>query len=337
MDRFRGVTTSPQLPHRGSFVPALPRRSNLFQDVVAIIHRHMAEGAEVRESAMLKDAQGDDREVDVTITAHQAVYEVIVSVEANARSRAATVEWVEQMLGKHQSLPTSKLVLVSRAGFSKRARAKAEAGDAVAIAPEDFAAGDPQYTIVNRLRSIWPKVVSFMPQRTQLIILRPPGPERVRIRDAMPDLLVYDETGQTVGTLAQFVHATLSANWLKIFEQINLVNIDEDKDEFFEMELPDVSIKVDGQDRKVAIRFEEAAEPELHAIESMRTTGRAVIHVAEIDLEHGRLGEVSYAYGEGDIGGQAALIVVTEASEGPQATMRLKGEGGEDIPLELAP
>jgi hypothetical protein len=34
----------------------MPRRSNLFQDVVAIIHRHMAEGATVEESAMLLNA-----------------------------------------------------------------------------------------------------------------------------------------------------------------------------------------------------------------------------------------------------------------------------------------
>ena len=43
----------------------MPKRSNLFQDVVAIIHQHMAGDAEVVESAMLPNAgAGGQTEVD---------------------------------------------------------------------------------------------------------------------------------------------------------------------------------------------------------------------------------------------------------------------------------
>ena len=103
----------------------MPKRTNLFQEVVEIIHRHMA-GAEVEPSAMLASkSTGALREVDVAITGEQAGHKVIVSVEAMSRSRKADRTWVDGMVGKHADLPTSKLVLVSEKGFTKDARAAA--------------------------------------------------------------------------------------------------------------------------------------------------------------------------------------------------------------------
>jgi hypothetical protein len=68
----------------------VPKRSNLFQEVVEILHRHMAGNATVEASAMLpSQSTGALREVDVVIRAKQAGHDVIVSVEAMARSRKA--------------------------------------------------------------------------------------------------------------------------------------------------------------------------------------------------------------------------------------------------------
>jgi hypothetical protein len=100
----------------------MPKRTNLFQEVVEIIHRHMAGDSPVEASALLPSkSTGADREVDVVIRANTAGYEVIVAVEAIARSRKADRMWVDGMLGKHADLPTSKLVLVSEKGFTKDA------------------------------------------------------------------------------------------------------------------------------------------------------------------------------------------------------------------------
>jgi hypothetical protein len=125
--------------------------------VVEIIHRHMAEDATVEASAMLIDAvTGDEREVDVVIRSRPAGYELVISVEAVGRSRPATVEWVEQMLGKHKHLPTDKLVLVAQRGFSKQARRKAESGGAVPVSPDDVPG-----EALSDVRSLWPKVITF--------------------------------------------------------------------------------------------------------------------------------------------------------------------------------
>ena len=93
----------------------MPKRTNLFQDVVAIIQRHLAGDADVEESAELTDAlTGDICEVDVVIRGRTGGHEVVVSVEASKPARPATVEWVREMIGKRQHLETNKLGVRAR-------------------------------------------------------------------------------------------------------------------------------------------------------------------------------------------------------------------------------
>jgi hypothetical protein len=46
-------------------------------------------------------------------------------------------------------------------------------------------------------------------------------------------------------------------------------------------------------------------------------------------LHHRRLGEVSYAYGEGTIGERPVLMVVSEGEGGGKATIRLRPVEGQ--------
>lgn len=94
---------------------------------------------------------GDEREVDVVIRSRVAGHEVIVGVEATGKGRKADAPWVEGMVGKHADLPTSKLVLVSQAGFYEPARRLAIAKGAVPLAPEDLDAGDPDHAVLKAL------------------------------------------------------------------------------------------------------------------------------------------------------------------------------------------
>jgi hypothetical protein len=68
----------------------VPRRSNLFQDTIAVVHQHLAGDAAVEESALLTErATGAEREVDVVVRSTVAGQEVIVSIEARATNRKA--------------------------------------------------------------------------------------------------------------------------------------------------------------------------------------------------------------------------------------------------------
>ena len=310
----------------------MPKRTNVFQEVVAIIHEHMAGDAVVQESAMLPDRMtGEQREVDVVIRSKVAGHEVIVSVEAAARGRKADTPWVESLVCKHRDLPTSQLILVAEAGFSGPARKKAEAHNAVALSPEDLTDNDPAFVVVNALPSLWPKQLTVSPEEAVLIVRRPDGTQW-RVRELQPDTVVYLADGRPMTMLAPAFHGVFTANYNQIAEMIGLADITEDIDRFFVLGVGKLGqpwiVQVNERDEHVYLRWEESDPPQLHEIEVAEFTGKANIRVGEMPLNHKRLGEVSFAYGETMLGDQPVLIVVTESEGGGKATMRLRAESG---------
>ncbi len=305
----------------------MPRRSNLFQQVVTIIHQHMAGEATVEESAMLPHrVTGELREVDVVVRARVAGHEVLVAVEATAAGRRADARWVEGLVAKHNDLPASKLVLVSESGFTKQARRLADAKGAAAFAPEDLSDDEPAGKVLNGLRSIWPKTVTFTPQHSRLWVERP-GQEQAWLK-APGDLMLFFENGEYLATLQEAVVELIRGNWARIIEMIGLVDIAEDMDRFFVLHAgPPWTFHFEGQPQSPCLRWD--ATQELHPIVGVEVTGRAVIRVSEVSLTHRRLGDVVYAYGEGEVGGQRALVVATGDEQGGKLTVRFPSDRAE--------
>ena len=105
----------------------MPKRSNAFQNLLHVLYRQLAVNATVTESKMLYDSAAEEvREVDIVIESEVAGHRITIGVECNAHTRKSCVEWVERMRGKHEHLPTDKLILVSQSGFYKSARKKAQ-------------------------------------------------------------------------------------------------------------------------------------------------------------------------------------------------------------------
>jgi hypothetical protein len=283
----------------------------------------MAGDAVIEESAMLRHkVTGEQREVDVMISSEVAGHDVVVAVEATSTARPADAGWVERMLGKHRDLPTDKLVLVSEAGFKRQAKEIADDAGAVALAPVDLSEGDPVSKIVNKLKSIWPKTVALTPQRAQVWVRRPAGD--VVWFKAPADLDILGEDGKSVGTLVECVVANMNARFDKIIEDIDLRNIEDDRDQFFSLDFSPWRVIEAGREISLCARYEGTLGPELHPIERVRVIGRAVIHVAEVELAHRRLGEIRYSYGESQLGHTPALLVVSESGGGEQMTIRLR-------------
>ena len=106
----------------------MPKRTNAFQELVAVIHSNLGNGWIVTESMLLQDGiTGEMREVDVVAKATVADYDLFISIECRDHRRPADVTWVEGMAKKHESLSTSKLALWSKSGFTKAAIVKAAA------------------------------------------------------------------------------------------------------------------------------------------------------------------------------------------------------------------
>jgi hypothetical protein len=148
----------------------MPRRSNAFQQVVLLLHERLSGEASVTESKELPDTRtGNSREVDVVIEISAAGYPVVLSIECVDRTRPATVEWVEQMWAKHADLPTNKLVLISKSGFTQEAQSKARALEVTALALEEVATID-WTQIVGKLASVYVETLDSHYQAFALVM-----------------------------------------------------------------------------------------------------------------------------------------------------------------------
>lgn len=104
----------------------MPVRSNPFQTMVRALQSAVQLGGTVTESKLLTDkTTGLPREVDIVVDTAVGPYGLVLSFECISTRRRADVGWVEEMHAKHASLPTDKLFLVSKSGFSQQALQKA--------------------------------------------------------------------------------------------------------------------------------------------------------------------------------------------------------------------
>jgi Restriction endonuclease len=313
----------------------VPKRSNLFQDVVGIIYRHMAGDARVKESAMLTSAAtGDEREVDVLITTNVAGHDVRIAVEATDKARPADVTWVEQMVGKHRNLPTDKLVLVSDSGFTSSARATAEAEGTVPIAPEDLA-GDPEGRVVGRLRSLWPKSVALTTKHVT-IHARPPGTNTLVVAEDPPGTADVRFLGaeEVEATVRDCVVALLDPPqhhpW-PMWESLGIAQLTEDRDFEVTVRAPSPFVaEVNGVPRQACLQWRREDDSfELHPIDFFEVVCDCQVRVAgEMPLRHVRLGGVVAAFGETELLGRRSVVVVSGQPSGEIWTVRDRHEGG---------
>jgi hypothetical protein len=297
----------------------VPKRTNTFQEAVAIVHRHLAPELDIEESYMLRDLVDDEeREVDTVITASAASYKLVISIEASAQRRPAARPWVEQQIKKHETLPTNLLVLVSESGFSRPALRLAERSNVATITPETLATPKRDYQIVTRLSSVWSKVASLTPTAAALWIEIPTG---TALFPSTEDTLVRLVDSTPVGTLREVLGGIIEGNLNTIVQQMGIAEIAKDLDTTFEM-----AIDNPAQSETIPGLFVEAGPggSTLRRISPLEAQGTAIFRVAEVPLRHVRLGETDTAYGEAKIAGRSALLVVTESAQGGKATIRVR-------------
>jgi hypothetical protein len=295
----------------------MPRRTNRFQQVVAIVERHLAGDEGVTESAMLTARRGKvEREVDVVLLRKIGQHTIRVSIEASKTSRPATIEWVEQMVAKHAKLPTDKLVLYSGRGFTRAALDEATASNAVAIGEEPLAAQEAK--VLAGLRSLWAKMIQLTPEQSQIEARRPDG--TTWRFGPPPDAMLFFEDGQRFPLdFAQTLSRKIRGQMRTIIDQINLRDIAQSLESVFVAELSPFSVKIRDVEHRFFVRCETPAGPELHEIVCVRVRGKAKIDVNRIALSHSQLGDVQVATGDFKLGQRSGLVV---ASSIGKLTMR---------------
>lgn len=303
----------------------MPKRTNTFQQVVALIHEHMAAGATIEHSAMVGPIRGGEpREVDVLVTSRAAGHEVIVGIEACKWSRKADVTWVEKMKAKHDDLPTNKLVLYSGSGFTRGARDKAAEHGIVAVAAEQVSDEVMERRVLEGLRSIWPKLISLAPEAAKVWV--DIGGGEIQWFKAPGDLNLFLEDGSELGPgLKDAVLAKIRAQWPEVIEQVGLASIAESVERKFLIFWRPFSVIIGGAEKRLYARKEDVDPPELHPIEQVQVTGKAVIEVQEVPLTHLRLGETRVAYGEVTLAGHSGVMVASDGSGEELLSFRLEG------------
>ncbi|MDI9973365.1 restriction endonuclease [Rhodococcus sp. IEGM 1307] len=303
----------------------MPQRSNLFQELVAIIHAHISDDATVTESAMVIDrATGKRREVDVYIERDVAGDPVVVSVECRDHKRSPqSVEWVEQMHGKHATLPTHKLILVSKSGFTRQAEAKAAALNIKTVTPHE----DPDgwgTDIVNNLNSVWAKTFRARPQEVVLSIQQSDGTVvhvSNRIDESESPLSLFYPDGTFRMTAADLVSTVMSS-----VPADNSAYRDAEGHErkfSIDSDLPTAKDAQTGEPIELFV-YESSSNALLRVVNAV-INGELQVHLTELPLTHGELGGTGFSHGSADLDGDQVFFVATETADGrTQSELRIK-------------
>src|SRR5689334_21690154 len=114
------------------------QHTNEFQRLIVMLHQQLApSGARIIESNLVEDpATKILREADITIDYEIAGYQIRIVIECRDRSRRATVEWVDQLVGKY-GREVARVVAVSRSGFTRAASELAKAHNIEVVSASD--------------------------------------------------------------------------------------------------------------------------------------------------------------------------------------------------------
>lgn len=180
----------------------MPQRSNPFQRLALLVHKALEPEWAVAESAMLTDSvTGQQREVDIVASKTVAGHEMVLSIECRDHGRAADVQWVEAAATKHAHLPTSKLVLWSRSGFTKQAVTKAAALKIDTVSQAN--ATSPTWARLAR-DLVGGHVDHVVPSYSAFVDLTLPDETMERF-DSVDGWNFFDAGGALVGSVAAFV------------------------------------------------------------------------------------------------------------------------------------
>jgi hypothetical protein len=291
----------------------MPKRHNFFQDLILSIHQQLALSCTVTESDMLRDSRtGQLREVDIVIRTIVSGYELIISIECTDKNRPATVEWVEQICSKHTDLPTKKLVLVSKSGFTQAAISKAISLGAEPASLEEAKQVDWTnyvgrysklfFASINAVSIVVPVSKSFLPDS---------------FKDGIPmKTKVLDPTGRFRATAEEVLNAALSKQ--QIFDA-TIGKMDKDNGGGWVVFL--------GMKQGVRIILPDKSEYEINGLNLMIVANPLVV---SFDLEKASFRDTQVAYGVSQTKYGEYLLTVLEKEKGkPSSQIRIRRPWGE--------
>ena len=246
---------------------------------------------------------GERREVDIVIEHILAGHNLLVSVECIDQTRKATVEWVERMAGKHEHLPTDKLVLVSRSGFWSTALYAAKQRGIDTLSITEASAAD--WNIVINLEELEVRHQRLYP--TDFHVLVPDDAAPLVAGLTVRDLRVRPKGADSFLPMSHLVELALASPDVR-----RLVDEASSADEWRQpLIVPNVCVLTPG-----GSEIEGAL---------VGFTVRYAESLAHIQLEYGSLSETNIAFGSSQTtAGEVVAAVVEQQDEAHPATLVLK-------------
>ena len=329
-----------------AYIGGVPKRTNFFQDIVALVHRHLAPEATIEESAMLVDRHtGFEAEVDVVMRQEVGGYSVTISVEAMSEARGATVEWVREMDSKHSQLETAQLVLVSAHGFSPQAESFARSKRILTICPEDLEDGNLTQTVLRDYDQLYPRTISSSIDHIRLRTAPPARQETVEFTPpANPQL--FTAAGVELTALSDAAEATINAFMAEHMGGL-LAQIPLDPGKV------GITIETEGPSWTIQpAHFSKPEIPHLRAdnrgeqVEELWPITAVSIDVTieirsedPLVLTHKRFGDSAIvSFGPLELAGRRGVFVATDSKAGVETTFRERSaDGFRDTPVSATP
>lgn len=309
----------------------MPRRTNPFQKLIHTIQHELAHEAVVTESKMLSNIlTGSPVEVDVVIEAETGGIPLIIGIECKAEARTVTVEWVREMLGKHRDLPTDKLVLVSRSGFTPEAERYAAARRAEAIRLHEAESfnwskmvadliANPNLRIANFEIRVQSWSVTLDESQRQRILAK----EKPSFTDTSG---VFSTEGQSLGTIKQLGVSLLRDR--RIVERIMQGWVKHRKEHFKLTWNAQVGTQISD------------ADGDRYSIKAFVLDGSCEVKSTPLSMTPAKYGETQVAYGTvPDIftGSTGEVMVVFTEKEGEEAKGALRFSSGSGFGEQIFP
>lgn len=183
----------------------MPKRTNERQQIIELVKKLLvAPNCVVSSSEFLPDAvTGEKREVDVVAEHHIDGDTFTQSIEVTGAKRPADITWVEQMLRKHQNLPTDRLILVSWAGFTRTATALGPSNPRLVLVTPRPIPGDDG----PRFKTLYEDRIQMTPRKVVFIAQPPVGPCRRILVE--PDIAVYSPDKTFICSAIQLMSAAM--------------------------------------------------------------------------------------------------------------------------------
>ena len=181
----------------------MPQRTNERQQIIEMLKSVLVgPNCTVTPSKMYPGIETGNPEREVDVVAEYLVDDdlYVQSFEVTSRKQRPGLPWAEQLIKKHESLPTDRLYLVSWNGFAKSVASLVAKHDwvrLVDVATVQDGIGPAAITLYSDL-------IKFHPKRTVAVVEYPSG-KVVRVEIEHLDTDIVDGAGMSVNSFANIV------------------------------------------------------------------------------------------------------------------------------------